>query len=80
MAATRHLKLTLPVQVCELKFGSWTYDGFQVDITNRSAHVDLTNYVFSGEWELIDVQVRRTEVGSELVSSSASLFGPYIVT
>ncbi|GFS28048.1 acetylcholine receptor subunit alpha-like [Elysia marginata] len=22
-------------QTCELKFGSWTYDGFQVDITNR---------------------------------------------
>ncbi|KAI8777132.1 acetylcholine receptor subunit alpha-L1, partial [Biomphalaria glabrata] len=21
-------------QTCELKFGSWTYDGFQVDITN----------------------------------------------
>ncbi|XP_076443609.1 uncharacterized protein LOC143282052 [Babylonia areolata] len=49
-------------QVCELKFGSWTYDGFQVDITNRSAKVDLTNYVFSGEWELIDVRVRRTEM------------------
>ncbi|KAK7492528.1 hypothetical protein BaRGS_00016194, partial [Batillaria attramentaria] len=49
-------------QVCELKFGSWTYDGFQVDVTNRSATVDLENYVFSGEWELIDVLVRRTEV------------------
>ncbi|XP_070174356.1 acetylcholine receptor subunit alpha-like 2 [Littorina saxatilis] len=49
-------------QECELKFGSWTYDGFQVDITNRSAQVDLTNYVFSGEWELIDVRVRRTEM------------------
>ncbi|KAL8568804.1 hypothetical protein ACOMHN_000087 [Nucella lapillus] len=49
-------------QVCELKFGSWTYDGFQVDITNRSAQVDLTNYVYSGEWELIDVRVRRTEM------------------
>ncbi|GFR58637.1 neuronal acetylcholine receptor subunit alpha-10 [Elysia marginata] len=22
-------------QSCELKFGSWTYDGFQVDVTNR---------------------------------------------
>ncbi|CAL1529682.1 unnamed protein product [Lymnaea stagnalis] len=49
-------------QTCELKFGSWTYDGFQVDITNRSATVDLQNYVFSGEWELMDVRIRRTEV------------------
>ncbi|KAH9523935.1 Neuronal acetylcholine receptor subunit alpha-10, partial [Bulinus truncatus] len=48
-------------QTCELKFGSWTYDGFQVDITNRSATVDLQNYVFSGEWELMDVRIRRTE-------------------
>ncbi|KAK3726255.1 hypothetical protein RRG08_008636 [Elysia crispata] len=46
-------------QTCELKFGSWTYDGFQVDITNRSDKVDLENYVFSGEWELIDVRIRR---------------------
>ncbi|BFY98789.1 hypothetical protein BsWGS_01830 [Bradybaena similaris] len=49
-------------QMCELKFGSWTYDGFQVNITNRSSNVDLANYVFSGEWELIDVRIRRTEV------------------
>ncbi|XP_055874412.1 neuronal acetylcholine receptor subunit alpha-10-like isoform X3 [Biomphalaria glabrata] len=48
-------------QTCELKFGSWTYDGFQVDITNRSSTVDLQNYVFSGEWELMDVRIRRTE-------------------
>ncbi|NP_001297421.1 neuronal acetylcholine receptor subunit alpha-10-like precursor [Aplysia californica] len=46
-------------QKCELKFGSWTYDGFQVDITNRSDSVDLQNYVYSGEWELIDVRIRR---------------------
>ena len=25
-------------QSCELKFGSWTYDGFQVDVTNRLAN------------------------------------------
>ena len=49
-------------QICELKFGSWTYDGFQVDVTNRSYEVDLQNYVFSGEWELLDVLVKRTEV------------------
>ncbi|GFO05211.1 neuronal acetylcholine receptor subunit alpha-10 [Plakobranchus ocellatus] len=49
-------------QTCELKFGSWTYDGFQVDITNRSDSVDLNNYVFSGEWELIDVRIKRMEI------------------
>ncbi|RUS75096.1 hypothetical protein EGW08_017150 [Elysia chlorotica] len=49
-------------QSCELKFGSWTYDGFQVDVTNRTSRVDLQNYVYSGEWELIDVRIRRTVV------------------
>ena len=35
---------------------------FQVDVTNRSANVDLANYVYSGEWELLDITVNRNEV------------------
>ncbi|PIO59825.1 hypothetical protein TELCIR_18699, partial [Teladorsagia circumcincta] len=42
-------------QRCSLKFGSWTYHGFQVDITNRSGNIDLTNYVPSGEFDLVKV-------------------------
>ena len=49
-------------QKCRMKFGSWTYDGFQVDVTNKSAEVDLMNYVFSGEWELLDIKVIRNEI------------------
>ena len=49
-------------QKCKMKFGSWTYDGFQVDVTNRSARVDLANYVCSGEWELLDIRVQRNKV------------------
>ncbi|XP_046574361.1 neuronal acetylcholine receptor subunit alpha-10-like isoform X1 [Haliotis rubra] len=49
-------------QICELKFGSWTYDGLQVDLTNRSDMVDLENYIFSGEWQLLAVRIKRTEV------------------
>ena len=49
-------------QRCKLKFGSWTYDGFQVDITNRSMEVDLVNYVVNGEWELLDVDIVRNVV------------------
>lgn len=36
--------------------------GFQVDITNRSLNVDLTNYVESGEFDLIRVFQRRRVV------------------
>ena len=31
----------------------------QVDVTNRSTNVDLSNYVDNGEWELIDVRTVR---------------------
>ena len=31
----------------------------QVDVTNRSMNVDLSNYVDNGEWELIDVRTVR---------------------
>ncbi|XP_052796704.1 neuronal acetylcholine receptor subunit alpha-10-like isoform X2 [Mya arenaria] len=49
-------------QLCKMKFGSWTYDGFQVDVVNRSAEVDLSNYVYSGEWELLNIKVVRNTV------------------
>ncbi|GFR71199.1 neuronal acetylcholine receptor subunit alpha-10, partial [Elysia marginata] len=46
-------------QLCSLKLGSWAYDGFQVDVTNRSDNVDLSNYVDNGEWELLGTKVIR---------------------
>ncbi|PIO62183.1 Cation transporter family protein, partial [Teladorsagia circumcincta] len=49
-------------QRCSLKFGSWTYHGFQVDITNRSGNIDLTNYVPSGEFDLVKVYQKRRVV------------------
>ncbi|WKX88903.1 hypothetical protein Q1695_008496 [Nippostrongylus brasiliensis] len=49
-------------QRCSLKFGSWTYHGFQVDVTNRSENIDLTNYVPSGEFDLVKVYQKRRVV------------------
>jgi len=46
-------------QLCTLKFGSWTYSGLQVDIVNRSDTLDISNYIESGEWELISVSFER---------------------
>ena len=34
----------------------------QVDVVNRSTSVDLANYVFNGEWELLSVGVKRNEI------------------
>lgn len=49
-------------QTCKLKLGSWTYDGFQVDVTNRTHEVDLSNYLQNGEWELIEARIVRNVV------------------
>ncbi|EFO23786.1 hypothetical protein LOAG_04698 [Loa loa] len=46
-------------QHCTIKFGSWTYHGLQVDITNHSVNVDLSNYVESGEFDLVRVFQKR---------------------
>ena len=40
-------------QHCMLKFGSWTYDGRQLDLKLESSSGDTTNYIRNGEWNLI---------------------------
>ncbi|VDN58048.1 unnamed protein product [Dracunculus medinensis] len=49
-------------QHCALKFGSWSYHGIQLDIINRSENVDLSNYVISGEFDLVNVNQKRKVV------------------
>jgi len=50
-------------QTCILKLGSWLHDGFSVDVVNRTATADLTNYTPNGEWTLAEspVLVRRVK-------------------
>ncbi|XP_065567236.1 acetylcholine receptor subunit alpha-like isoform X2 [Artemia franciscana] len=57
-------------QTCVMKFGSWTYDGFQVDLRHvdedkeRSrvvnVGVDLSEFYMSVEWDILDVPAVRT--------------------
>uniref|UniRef100_A0A158Q739 Neur_chan_LBD domain-containing protein n=1 Tax=Elaeophora elaphi TaxID=1147741 RepID=A0A158Q739_9BILA len=49
-------------QHCAIKFGSWTYHGVQMDITNRSANVDLSYYMESGEFDLVRAFQKRRAV------------------
>ncbi|XP_053210703.1 neuronal acetylcholine receptor subunit alpha-9-II-like isoform X2 [Panonychus citri] len=49
-------------QTCYMKFGSWIYDGFQVDLCNRTAQVDLENYVHNGEWDLLEAKLNRNVI------------------
>ncbi|KAH8856205.1 Acetylcholine receptor subunit alpha-type acr-16 [Schistosoma japonicum] len=49
-------------QSCTMKFGSWTYDGWQVNIIKRHDEVDTSNYVENGEWDLLKIVVERHEI------------------
>uniref|UniRef100_A0A087XTV2 Neuronal acetylcholine receptor subunit alpha-7 n=1 Tax=Poecilia formosa TaxID=48698 RepID=A0A087XTV2_POEFO len=48
------------IQKCELKFGSWTYDGWLLDLQMTDA--DISGYMPNGEWDLIGVPGTRNEV------------------
>lgn len=39
------------IQRCELKFGSWTFDGWLLDIQMKEA--DVSGYMHNGEWDLL---------------------------
>uniref|UniRef100_A0A671UM11 Neuronal acetylcholine receptor subunit alpha-7 n=1 Tax=Sparus aurata TaxID=8175 RepID=A0A671UM11_SPAAU len=47
------------IQRCELKFGSWTYDGWLLDLQMNEA--DISGYMANGEWDLVGVPGTRNE-------------------
>ncbi|XP_043287870.1 acetylcholine receptor subunit alpha-like 2 [Venturia canescens] len=57
-------------QTCFMKFGSWTYDGFQIDLkhinqnmgnNNVELGMDLREYYPSVEWDILSVPAERHE-------------------
>ncbi|KAI4486456.1 hypothetical protein M0804_005826 [Polistes exclamans] len=57
-------------QTCFMKFGSWTYDGYTVDLRHLDqtedsneidVGIDLTDYYISVEWDIIKVPAVRNE-------------------
>ena len=44
------------IQTCTMKFGSWTYDGFKLNLEfyGDQEEVDVTDYIKSNEWDLLD--------------------------
>ncbi|XP_023811288.1 neuronal acetylcholine receptor subunit alpha-7 [Oryzias latipes] len=47
------------VQRCDLKFGSWTYGGWSLDL--QMINADTTGYIANGEWDLVEVPGQRSE-------------------
>uniref|UniRef100_A0A3B3HX37 Neuronal acetylcholine receptor subunit alpha-7 n=2 Tax=Oryzias latipes TaxID=8090 RepID=A0A3B3HX37_ORYLA len=48
------------IQKCNLKFGSWTYDGWLLDL--QMIEADISSYMPNGEWDLIGVPGSRNEI------------------
>uniref|UniRef100_A0A1B0C8Z3 Putative acetylcholine receptor subunit alpha-type acr-16 pogonomyrmex barbatus n=1 Tax=Lutzomyia longipalpis TaxID=7200 RepID=A0A1B0C8Z3_LUTLO len=45
-------------QHCDMKFGSWTYDGNQLDLVlNSEDGGDLSDFITNGEWYLLGVTI-----------------------
>ncbi|XP_044765672.1 neuronal acetylcholine receptor subunit alpha-7 [Coccinella septempunctata] len=50
-------------QRCKMKFGSWTYDGFQLDLQLQDdAGGDISSFITNGEWDLLGVPGKRNEI------------------
>ncbi|XP_020610882.1 neuronal acetylcholine receptor subunit alpha-3-like [Orbicella faveolata] len=46
-------------QACSLKFGSWTYDAWRVDIVAESPTADTKTTQVNGEWDLLSFPCKR---------------------
>ncbi|XP_054467367.1 neuronal acetylcholine receptor subunit alpha-7-like [Anoplopoma fimbria] len=47
------------IQRCDLKFGSWTYGGWSLDL--KLLEADITGYIGNGEWDLVEVIGQKNE-------------------
>ncbi|XP_035704084.1 neuronal acetylcholine receptor subunit alpha-7-like [Folsomia candida] len=51
-------------QVCDIKFGSWTYSGLQMNLSlmeNSTQSMDTSGYIPHGEWKLTGIEALRNE-------------------
>ncbi|CAD7669023.1 unnamed protein product [Nyctereutes procyonoides] len=60
------------VQNCSMKFGSWTYDGSQVDIILEDQDVDKRDFFDNGEWEIVSA------TGSRGNRTDSTCWYPYV--
>ncbi|XP_017783650.1 PREDICTED: neuronal acetylcholine receptor subunit alpha-7 isoform X11 [Nicrophorus vespilloides] len=50
-------------QHCDMKFGSWTYDGNQLDLVLNSENGgDLSDFITNGEWYLIGMPGKKNTI------------------
>lgn len=49
-------------QICSIKFGSWAYNGFKVNLIKQADEVSVSNYVKNEDWSLIKAPCERNEI------------------
>jgi len=49
-------------QLCDLKFGSWTYSGWKLELALKMDGGDISGFVTNGEWDLIGVPGKKNSV------------------
>ncbi|XP_042890198.1 neuronal acetylcholine receptor subunit alpha-10-like [Penaeus japonicus] len=42
------------IQSCKMKWASWTYDGYQLDLNKQMDDGDMSNYQTNGEFDLVE--------------------------
>lgn len=52
------------MQTCYLKFGSWTFNGFKLDLGffGDKPAADLSTFTRNGEWDLLSADAKKNEV------------------
>ncbi|CAK9293207.1 unnamed protein product [Gordionus sp. m RMFG-2023] len=46
-------------QKCPLKFGSWTYNGFKIDLKLKNSSADVSTYMQNGEWDMLGIPATK---------------------
>ena len=50
-------------QTCDIKMGSWVYNGFKVNLKLQSSEAaDISSYISNPEWDLLGAPAERHEI------------------
>lgn len=61
------------MQKCDLKFGSWTHNGWLLDL--QMIDVDVSTYIPNGEWDLVGKKKKKTGANSDIIWFGLVWFG-----
>ena len=53
------------MQQCQMKFGSWTYNSFQMNLLKKAEDPDLSTFIQNEQWTLVYAVTRRHNVKYE---------------